>query len=226
MQIAASAGNYGLILSSGKPPNQITTLFLPERLSSDNLTLREKIKDEWELITLGQEIDFSAFTVPPKNWTILGIPDQNHIDKPCSTVLGWPLPHKSMQAGTSGRIIWKTVYPFNDTVRSVLITVDKTTTLVCDSSVFAYNSKNTRSPLKERVDLLIIPPANFETINEMREMFRPRFLTVIPPCGGPDTAYPKNIICVECEDNWDYQFKIKSGKFGVPEREQRIGSTK
>jgi len=216
IQITGSAGEYGLALSAGKPPKQLITLFVPKNLPSDNPALQEKTKDRWELITLGQDIDFSAFAAPPQLWTVLG---QGDAEKTCSTALGWPQPHKSAQAGTSGRIVWKTVYPFSDSASAVLLTVDKTTTLICDSFIYDYLSKDVHSQFKEKLDLLIIPPADAETVKKTRELFRPRLLAVIPPCGAPAAPYSRNIICAESKERWDYRFKIRNGRLKAIEQE-------
>ena len=119
----------------------------------------------------------------------------------------------------SGRVFLQTVYPFSDSVHAVLLTVGKTAALVCDSSVFARNSKEARSQFKEKLDLLIIPSANYETVKETRNIFRPRFVAVIPPCNVPATAHSQNIICVQGGKNWEYRFKISNGRFKIDEQE-------
>jgi hypothetical protein len=117
----------------------------------------------------------------------------------------------------SDRVLWQTVYPFSDSIHAILLTVDKTTALVCDSSVFSRSSKEARSQFKEKLDLLIIPSASGKTVKEMREIFRPRFAAVIPPCGVLAEARPQNIICIQGGESWEYGFKIRNGKLRVSE---------
>ncbi|MCL2689485.1 MAG: hypothetical protein FWE57_06525 [Chitinispirillia bacterium] len=133
---------------------------------------------------------------------------------------GWPEPIFNNNAGARGRFFWQTVYPFSDSTHAVLLTVDRTTTLICGSSVLARSSKETRSQFKERLDLLIIPSADAKTVKEMREIFRPRFVAVMPPCDVSAKTHLQNVICADESENWEYLFKVKRGRLRIADQEQ------
>jgi len=238
IRLAGGESGYTLMCSAGRDPaKRIVTLFAPVKLSSsDTQLLREEISGEWELITLSQTINFDAFPRPPRLWTVLSQqPAQAYVNNveisadsieipvadssSITSYNDWPEPIFNTQAGTAGRMFWQTVYPFGDSIRAVLLTVDKTTTLVCDSSVFTKSSKETRSQFKEKLDLLIIPSASYETAKQMREIFRPRFVAVIPPCSVSAETHSQNIICVNGGESWEYRFKTKSGRFRKADQE-------
>jgi len=232
IRIASGENGYAIMCSAGKTPaKRIVTLFAPEKLSSSDIKLlMEDVTGEWNLITLCQTIDFNAFPNPPQSWTILSpqttmIPVDNteipaedaeasaiNTEDSAEAYDNWPEPFFNTQAGAAGRFFWQIVYPLGDSVHAVLLTVDKTATLICGSSVLSGSSKNTRSQFKEKLDLLIIPSADAKTVMETREIFRPRFIAVIPPCDTSAKTHLKNIICADDSKNWEYKFKAKRGK--------------
>jgi len=259
IRLAGSKSGYALMCSAGKTPaKRIITLFAPVTLLSDNQLFQEELSGNWELVTLSQSINFSAFSHPPQSWTVLSQqPAQAAVDNVETSVRSiektidgneaasidtveisannaeiptdtgsittsydsWPEPVFNTQAGITGRFFWQTVYPFNDSTNAVLLTVDKTSALICDSSVFSKSSKETRSQFKEKLDLLIIPTADVRTVKEMREIFRPRFVAVIPPCSVSAITHLQNVICVNNSESWEYKFKAKRGKLRAADEE-------
>jgi len=110
------------------------------------------------------------------------------------------------------------IYPFADSVRAVLLKFAKADILICDSSVFDPRPAGTRSPFWEKVELLLIPPANEAEILEVRDRFRPRLLAVIPPCNMRST---QNVICSEAGAGgaFRYDFEIRRGVLQLTEEE-------
>ena len=225
IRLAGDKSGYTLICGAGKTQaKRVVTLFAPVTLSSsDNKQFQEELSGEWDLVTLSQAINFHTFPHPPQSWTILSPQStQISVDNVKTAYDNWPEPIFNTQAGMINRFFWQIVYPFSDNAHAVLLTVDKTTTLVCDSSVFAHSSIKTRSQFKEKLDLLIIPSADAQTVKEMREIFRPRFVAVMPPCGIPAGTNLQNIICAEDGESWEYRFKVKRGKLKAADLEYTV----
>jgi hypothetical protein len=114
---------------------------------------------------------------------------------------------------STGVVAWKEVYPFAGRARAFLLTYDKSTALVCDSSIYAprQGAGNTPSPFYEKLDLLVIPPSTEENILETRASLRPRLIVVAAPCAMPSA---QNILCgsVDESGSFCYNFKVRNRK--------------
>jgi hypothetical protein len=123
-------------------------------------------------------------------------------------------------ADSSGAAVWKEVRPFDDSVRAILLTYGGMTAMICDTAIFAPirggsgGSGGVSAQFYEKLDILVVPPANNEELLGARNRFRPRFAVAAPPCSNPPA---KNILCPPSGKNgrWRYDFTIKGGKLEV-----------
>ena len=118
-------------------------------------------------------------------------------------------------ADSSGAAAWREVYPFADSggggVRAALLTYGGVTALVCDSSVYGLPAEGASTRFREKLDLLVVPPAGGAELLGARDRFRPRFVVAAPPC---TSVSARNILCAAPDENgrWSYKFTIKAGK--------------
>lgn len=208
--IKGKYSSYLLRYTRGNRKHRITSLIIPVPLNDSSLI--DGDDKEWDLITLGNvKITPEMFSTAPQTWTVM---KSSPALERTETKNGWPQPHTGNQANSKGQIIARTVSPFSDETKALLLELGTQSALVCDSAIFLYDENN-RTPFHEKVDLLVIPPASQETIQTVRTCFRPRFLAVIPPCPLQDTT--QNIICSQ-DSNWSYRFKFSARDRLVPEK--------
>ena len=118
--------------------------------------------------------------------------------------------YEDKRNSSDGGGTFQDIHPFADSVRAVLLTFAKSDILICDSSVLDERPAGARSPFWEKVELLLIPPANEAEILKVRDRFRPRLLAVVPPC---NIRSAQNVICGEAGANgaFRYDFEIRRG---------------
>ena len=130
-----------------------------------------------------------------------------------------PPPDSLPPDSPTGAITWKTVYPFADSAAAVLLTLGRSFALICDSAVFAPRPGDDapQPRFREKLDLLVIPPASENDVATARNRFRPRLIAVAPPCATPST---QNIICGPVDENggFRYNFVVKVGKLSPVEQ--------
>jgi hypothetical protein len=118
-------------------------------------------------------------------------------------------------ADSSGVAVWKEVYPFADGdsggAKAALLTYGGATALVCGSSVYGQTAGGVSTQFREKLDLLIVPPAGGAELLGARDRFRPRFAVAAPPC---TSAPARNILCAKPDEKgrWSYTFTVKVGK--------------
>jgi hypothetical protein len=118
-------------------------------------------------------------------------------------------------ADSSGAAAWREVYPFADGdsggARAALLTYDGVTALVCGSSVYGRPAEGVSTRFREKLDLLVVPPAGGAELLGARDRFRPRFVVAAPPC---TSASARNVLCAAPDENgrWGYTFTMKTGK--------------
>ena len=107
----------------------------------------------------------------------------------------------------TGAVTWKTVYPFADSAAAVLLTLGRSSALICDSTVFAPRPDDDapQPRFREKLDLLVIPPAAENDAIAVRNKFRPRLIAVMPPCATPPT---QNIICGPVDENGGFRYNF------------------
>ena len=112
---------------------------------------------------------------------------------------------------SSGAANWKVVRPFADSTTAVLLTFEKVSVLICDSSIFIPPPAGASTLFREKLELMILPPADERTVLDVRDRFRPRLLAVHPPCSAPSG---QNIICKTgpAGTHFRYDFKVKGQK--------------
>jgi len=127
-----------------------------------------------------------------------------------------PPPDSLPPGSPTGAVAWKTVYPFADSAAAVLLTMGKSSVMICDSAAAAPRPDAAPPQFREKLDLLIIPPASEKDALAARNRFRPRLMAVIPPCVAPPT---QNIICGPVDENggFKYNFIIRGGKLKAVE---------
>jgi len=131
-----------------------------------------------------------------------------------------PPPDSLPPASPTGAFAWKTVYPFADSAAAVLLTLGRSSALICDSAVFNPRPDDAQPQFREKLDLLIIPPAAENDAIAARNLFRPRLIAVMPPCDAPPT---QNIICGPVDENGEfkYNFVVHGEKLKPAERKKR-----
>jgi len=113
---------------------------------------------------------------------------------------------------SAGAARWETVRPFADSVEAVLLRFEKITVLICDSSAVLPRPDGTApSRFREKLDMLVIPPADEKGIVLARDLFRPRLIAAAAPCAAPPG---QNIICGAAGEGgrFRYDFKVRAGK--------------
>ncbi|MFP4241303.1 MAG: hypothetical protein ACLFTW_04980 [Chitinispirillaceae bacterium] len=203
---------YFIRYTRGNRKRRLTTLILPRPPLYSSESPNKALKEKWDLITWGSTSpnpDF--FTKPPQSWTILN--EKSTADS-TKRIKNWPSPVYDDQASSQRQVIAQLISPFLDERTALMLNLGTQKVMICDSSSL-NNTENAYTPFLEELDLLIIPSAPSEKIREIRSLFRPRFVVVIPPCTL--TTSSENILCTN-EANWSHEFRISATKGLQPEK--------
>jgi hypothetical protein len=138
------------------------------------------------LYTLYKIPDLSkSFTHPPSQWIIFDSLNTNtntntntNFNKPLSEE--WPEPLYSTSFSNERTIAIQPVFPFADTTRAIQFTFNSINILILNN-IPEHFSLDESSIFKERYSIIInINPHRNETILQIRKLFRPLFLIIVP----------------------------------------------